>query len=395
MASTTATARRRHAGAGEWAAVSVAGGARRVEAAGKHQLMRRTGLPARDLRALDPALSYPSSISGRDRAVVVNLDSVRAVITAAEVLVPAPRDPDVAPLVAELRARLAAPPSPGAGGGKDGQAASGGGGKGALPFEFRALEVCLEFACKALEQETCTLEKEAYPALDELSSNVSTLNLERVRQIKMRLVAISGRVQKVRDELEHLLDDDVDMAAMHLSEKLAYQATTADGRSSRLDADNEPSEELNEERDGEVEEEGGTSEGGGGYGNGASAAAGFTPKIDELEILLESYFVQTDGTLNKLNTLREYVDDTEDYINIMLDEKQNQLLQMGIMLSTGTLVVSAGIAVTGVFGMNITIPLYTAATDGAFWQVTGGIVGATAAVYVVALLCYRRSGILQ
>ncbi|CAN6241744.1 unnamed protein product [Urochloa humidicola] len=401
MASTTT--RRRHTGAGEWAAVSVAG-ARRVEAAaaaaGKHHLMRRTGLPARDLRALDPALSYPSSISGRDRAVVVNLDGVRAVITAAEVLVPAPSDPAVAPLVAELRSRLAAPPPPpsheaGGGAGKDdGQGASGGGGKvAALPFEFRALEVCLEFACKSLEQEMCTLEKEAYPALDELSSNVSTLNLERVRQIKMRLVAISGRVQKVRDELEHLLDDDVDMAAMHLSEKLAYQA--ADGHSSRSDVSKEPSE-FNEERDdGEVEEEGGTSEGGG-YGNGTSAGgAGFTPKIDELEILLESYFVQTDGTLNKLNTLREYVDDTEDYINIMLDEKQNQLLQMGIMLSTGTLVVSAGIAVTGVFGMNITIPLYTAATDGAFWQVTGGIVGATAAVYLVALLCFRRTGILQ
>ena len=93
--------------------------------------------------------------------------------------------------------------------------------------------------------------------------------------------------------------------------------------------------------------------------------------------------------------LREYVDDTEDYINIMLDDKQNQLLQMGIMLSTGTLVVSCAIAATGVFGMNITIPLYTGATKGVFWQVTCAIVGAAAAVYLVALLCYRRSGILQ
>ena len=42
-----------------------------------------------------------------------------------------------------------------------------------------------------------TLEQEAYPALDELTSKISTLNLERVRQIKSRLVAISGRVQKV------------------------------------------------------------------------------------------------------------------------------------------------------------------------------------------------------
>jgi magnesium transporter len=51
--------------------------------------------------------------------------------------------------------------------------------------------------------------------------------------------------RQVRDELEHLLDDDVDMAAMHLSEKLAYQAV--DGNSMRPDADNEPSE-FEEER---------------------------------------------------------------------------------------------------------------------------------------------------
>lgn len=45
--------------------------------------------------------------------------------------------------------------------------------------------------------QTRRLEEEAYPALDELTSHISTLNLERVRQIKNRLVALSGRVQKV------------------------------------------------------------------------------------------------------------------------------------------------------------------------------------------------------
>ncbi|PON65833.1 hypothetical protein PanWU01x14_113220 [Parasponia andersonii] len=59
-----------------------------------------------------------------------------------------------------------------------------------------------------------TLELEAHPALDKLTSKISSLNLERVSQIKRRLVAITGRVQKVgrfeivRDELEQLLDDD-------------------------------------------------------------------------------------------------------------------------------------------------------------------------------------------
>ena len=101
-----------------------------------------------------------------------------------------------------------------------------------LPFEFVALEACLEAACSCLENEVSifflvqwvilsllvlfclvlfaisylsymfqnqakTLELEAHPALDKLTSKISTLNLERVRQIKSRLVAITGRVQKV------------------------------------------------------------------------------------------------------------------------------------------------------------------------------------------------------
>lgn len=56
--------------------------------------------------------------------------------------------------------------------------------------------------------------------------------------------------------------------------------------------------------------------------------------------------------------LREYVDDTEDYINIMLDDKQNHLLQMGVMLTTATLVVSAFVVVAGIFGINIKIELF-------------------------------------
>ncbi|XP_021319924.1 putative magnesium transporter MRS2-D isoform X1 [Sorghum bicolor] len=301
MATATATPpRRRHAAtgaaAGEWAALS-ASGEWRAEAIGKHQLVRRTGLSARDLRALDPALSHPSSVMARDRAVVVNLDRVRAVITATEVLVPGPRDPSVAPLVAELRTRLAAaspaPPRAVSDGevGKDGGVSppSGGGGGKALPFEFRALEVCLEYACKSLEHETSMLEKEAYPALDALTSRISTLNLEHVRQIKCRLVAIAGGVHKVRDELEHLLDDDADMAAMHLSEKAAFQAAS---QSSRFDIGTELVE-IDGEGD---EDEAGTEQ-------EEQGSMTFMPKIDELESLLEVYFVQIDGTLNKLSTV--------------------------------------------------------------------------------------------
>jgi magnesium transporter len=40
--------------------------------------------------------------------------------------------------------------------------------------------------------------------------------------------------------------------------------------------------------------------------------------VEELEMLLEAYFVVVDGTLNKLTSLKEYIDDTEDFINIQL-----------------------------------------------------------------------------
>ena len=110
----TATAmppRRRHAAtgaaAGEWAAVSTSG-EWRSEAIGKHQLVRRTGLSARDLRALDPALSYPSSVMGRDRAIVVNLERVKALITATEVLLPNSKDPAFARFVRDLQTRVLA-----------------------------------------------------------------------------------------------------------------------------------------------------------------------------------------------------------------------------------------------------------------------------------------------
>jgi magnesium transporter len=41
-------------------------------------------------------------------------------------------------------------------------------------------------------------------------------------------------------------------------------------------------------------------------------------RVEELEMLLEAYFVVIDGTLNKLSSLKEYIDDTEDFINIQL-----------------------------------------------------------------------------
>lgn len=73
--------------------------------------------------------------------------------------------------------------------------------------------------------------------------------------------------------------------------------------------------------------------------------------------------------------LREYVDSTDDYINIMLDDKQNLLLQMGVMLSTATLVLTGFVIVAGVMGMNIKIDLFNDQVSGPkkfVWTIGGG-----------------------
>lgn len=122
---------------------------------------------------------------------------------------------------------------------------------------------------------------------------------------------------------------------------------------------------------------------------------GFKPNIVDLEMLLEAYFVQIDGTLNNLSALREYVDDTEDYINIMLDDKQNQLLQMGVLLSTASMVVSAGLVIAGVFGMNIDIDLFTINDNALFWEITSSIIAGCVFLYILAIGWGKQNGLLQ
>lgn len=42
----------------------------------KYAIMHRVQIHARDLRIIDPLLSYPSTILGRERAIVLNLEVI-------------------------------------------------------------------------------------------------------------------------------------------------------------------------------------------------------------------------------------------------------------------------------------------------------------------------------
>lgn len=56
--------------------------------------------------------------------------------------------------------------------------------------------------------------------------------------------------------------------------------------------------------------------------------------------------------------MREYINDTEDYINVQLDHQRNQLFQFQITLGASALAIAVAMALVGIFSMNIPMPQY-------------------------------------
>ncbi|XP_061351512.1 magnesium transporter MRS2-1-like isoform X2 [Gastrolobium bilobum] len=370
-----------------WIRVDTCGDSQIIEV-DKFTMMRRCDLPARDLRLLDPLFVYPSTILGREKAIVVNLEQIRCIITADEVLLLHSLDSYVLHYVMELQRRLTTTgvvgelwhnTSP-----------------DYLPFEFRALEVALEASCTFLDSQVSELEIEAYPLLDELTSKISTLNLERARRLKSRLVALTRRVQKVRDEIEQLMDDDGDMAEMYLTEKKRRMELASNGDqclSGNKSTDgvsmsapvspvsSPPSYARKLEKNLSIARS---------RHDSVKSSESSTENIEEFEMLLEAYFVVIDSTLNKLTSLKEYIDDTEDFINIQLDNVRNQLIQFELLLTTATFVVAIFGVVAGIFGMNFEIPLFKVPSAFQWVLVITGVCGLLIFCAFVWFFKYRK-----
>lgn len=72
----------------------------------------------------------------------------------------------------------------------------------------------------------------------------------------------------------------------------------------------------------------------------------------------------------------EYIDDTEDLINIQLDYSRNKLIRFEIILTTGTFAIAIFSAVAGMLGENLALPEII--TDVRLWASVGGDMGAVA-----------------
>ncbi|KAL0743535.1 hypothetical protein Bca4012_085048 [Brassica carinata] len=317
-------------------------GAMEVVECDKSTIIKRASVPPRDLRILGPVFSHSSSILAREKAIVVNLEVIKLIVTAEEVLLLDPLRPEVLPFVERLKQQF--PQSTDASENVvqssvlDPEAAESL--QSELPFEFQVLEIALETVCSLLDTSVDALETEAWPVLDELTKNVSTENLEYVRSLKSNLTRLLARVQKVRDEIEHLLDDNEDMADLYLTRKWIQQnqqseaelTETASKHLSRVTSNRSSSMVTSNTKD--------------------------DNDVEDLEMLLEAYFMQLEGMRNRILTVREYIDDTEDYVNIQLDNQRNEMIQLQLTLTIASFAITANTLLVSLFGMNIPCPLY-------------------------------------
>ncbi|KAK9286775.1 hypothetical protein L1049_015180 [Liquidambar formosana] len=109
--------------------------------------------------------------------------------------------------------------------------------------------------------------------------------------------------------------------------------------------------------------------------------------VEDLEMLLEAYFMQLDGTRNKILSVREYIDDTEDYVNIQLDNQRNELIQLQLTLTIASFAISVETLIAGLFGMNIPCALYN--VQGVFGYFVGGSTAGSILLFLL-ILGYAR-----
>jgi magnesium transporter len=161
-------------------------------------------------------------------------------------------------------------------------------------FELRALEVCLQEVVDRLCNDVDTLARAATPVFDRLVHQVNKALLETARRIKTQVARLSNKVENVHDELEKLLDSETELLDMCLTRKRELAEPPA---LSHQPSPSEHTPPLGGRRDSKMD-----------------AHAVERDAIEDLENMIEAYFEQIDGAAKKLDELREYISNAEDYV---------------------------------------------------------------------------------
>lgn len=174
-----------------------------------------------------------------------------------------------------------------------------------LPYEFRALESVLLSVLSALEAEMVFIRNLVGGLLAELEDDIDHDRFKRLLHYSRRLAAFQNRAKLVQESLEEVLEQDEDLAAMYLTDKL-------NGNPRKL-SDHE-----------------------------------------DLEVLLESFAKQVEEIVNEAENIQSNVQSTQEIVELVLDSNRNALLALDLKVSILTMGIGIGTFVAGLFGMNLT-----------------------------------------
>ncbi|XP_064814333.1 magnesium transporter MRS2 homolog, mitochondrial-like [Oncorhynchus masou masou] len=277
----------------------------------KMELYHELSLQARDLR-----FQHLTSITARNNNIIIRMEALKAVVTPNSLLVLDFRGLGLERwLVLELAPQL---------NGDHGALATH-----SLPFEFRALEAILQHRVNTLQARL----NEVHPViLDILESLVDPklLSADRSKlhillQNSKNLSELETDIKVFKDSLLKILDEE------EMIEELCVTKWT----------------------DPRVFEE---------------SSLGID-HAEEMELLLENYFMQAEELGNTTRELKGLIDDSESVIFINLDSHRNVMMRLNLQLTMGTFSLSLFGLMGVAFGMNLESTFEE--DPKVFWLVTG------------------------
>ncbi|XP_037129400.1 magnesium transporter MRS2 homolog, mitochondrial isoform X2 [Syngnathus acus] len=272
----------------------------------KTELCQELSLQARDLR-----FQHSSSLTTRNNCIILRMETLKAIVTPHCLLVLDFRGLGLERwLVLELGPQLTSQTH-------------------SLPFEFRALEAILQHRVNNLQTRLNKVEPEILDVLESLvdpkilSADRSKLHV--LLQNSKSLSELETDIKVFKESLLKILDEDEIIEELCLTKWTDPRAF----EESSLGIDH----------------------------------------AEEMEHLLDNYYMQAEELSNKARELKGLIDDSESVIFINLDSHRNVMMRLNLQLTMGTFSLSLFGLIGVAFGMNLESTFEE--DPRVFWLVTG------------------------
>lgn len=110
---------------------------------------------------------------------------------------------------------------------------------------------------------------------------------------------------------------------------------------------------------------------------------------EEVELLLEAYYSQTEEIMNRVKELVHDIQSTQDYLNVCLDSQRNRMIRLELKLIMATFALTIGTLIAGLFGMNLTTGLENS-PDAFMWVVLGILAGCAFTLSSFYIAAYKK-----